>query len=319
MLKLTTASLLLASLAALSACSSEETSSSSNTHQEISQADTVVASATGEGVPEFNVTQREMDLMVERMGGSAALLTGGQAFLEKIQESIVVSKVMSLKMANELSDDELAELDVKVRQYREELLVKQWVRQNITPEPPTVEEVQNYYDVNPEEFGYQKLKDIEVVTVTPPTDNQSQVRLMKALSNEVSPNSWENVVKSLSDKNIRYSLKKYQLNESQTDLDHLEKARLEKARPDKMQEIHPKLLPIISKLAPNEVSSLVVIDGQWNLVFVKNIKEVPPKPLHEVSGVIRKKLAPKKFRDAVKSHTQQILKSVRITHPPIEQ
>ena len=286
----------------LSACSSEKNDEANNVSGSSGYLDTPIVSVSSEELPGFTVSEQEMDLMLERMGGSAAMAVGGQEFTDKIQKSLIVSKAMALSASQGMTAEELSLIELRTRQFKEELLVKEWLKSRVVPNPPSVDEVNQFYQNNLAQFGYKKLRSVELLTISPPKGNHAQVKAMQLLSETKELSQLSNTIQMLRDQGIALTVKTFELNVSDSGSSN-----------DALKSLPTQLIAKAEGMDVKDMSSVIVINGQWNVLTVLEEKEIPAKPLVEVSGSIRKQLAPMKFRESVKELTDELYQTLTIT------
>lgn len=253
----------------------------------------VEPSATLVTVDESPITRAQLELTVERTLGESAPLFANDEVERKILDSLVASRAMALLAERELGASERAQLDLKAQAYREELLVRHYLEQHATPEPVTSEQVADYYQRHPEEFGGGVEKSFEVIVSDQDLDEAQRAELIALLSGaEVKGHDWQKQVAAwrAAGKPLEY--------------------RSNRIKPELLEQ------PLRSLVEPTAAGSIapLYVDGQMLLVRVTAEERLPARPLSEVSGEIREKLAPQALKQAVKSLSEEAMRQVKVQY-----
>ncbi len=253
----------------------------------------VEPSATLVTVDESPITRAQLELTVERTLGESAPLFANDEVERKILDSLVASRAMALLAERKLDAGERAQLDLKAQAYREELLVRHYLEQHATPEPVTSEQVADYYQRHPEEFGGGVEKSFEIITSDQELDETQRAELIALLSGaEVQGNDWQKRVAAwrAAGKPLEY--------------------RSNRIKPELLEQ------PLRSLVEPTAAGSIapLYVDGQMLLVRVTAEERLPARPLSEVSGEIREKLAPQALKQAVKSLSEEATRQVKVQY-----
>jgi hypothetical protein len=253
----------------------------------------VEPSATLVVVDDSAITRAQLELTIERTLGESAPLFATEEVERKILESLVSSRAMALLAERELGASERAQLDLKAQAYREELLVRHYLQTHATPEPVTTEQVVDYYNRHPDEFGGGVEKSFEIIGNSQTLDEAQRTELIALLSGpQVQDDNWQALVATW-----RSAGKPLEYRQSRLKLELLEQ-------------------PLRSLVEPTAVGSIapLYINDQLLLVRVTDEQRLPAKPLNEVSGSIREKLAPQALKQAVKSLSAKALKQVKVEY-----
>ena len=280
--------LLIITLLALTSCSNEnkeqdvEQKLAKNSHQESSAnlvkvGDKFISESAFErsmykNLGEFNVAQLDAE--------------GKKKYLE----SMAVSSAMAQLAEKELNDYELTEISHDVDAYREQLLVKRYLANNITPEPVTSKMVKDYYNEHPEKFGSKKVLDINLISVS-----------------DIPDATRADVIKLLSDKNLLSDL-----GELKRQIKGLELELLEQRQ--RLSEESQNHYSTAKGLQVGESSKIFFVKGGAQVVILDKQLVTPAKPLSEVSGEIRKMLAPIQLKKAIKKASDEAKKVIKIEY-----
>lgn len=253
----------------------------------------VEPSATLVTVDKTPITRAQLELAIERTLGESAPLFANEEVERKILESLVSSRAMALLAERELDASEREQLDLKAQAYREELLVRHYLEAHANPEPVTAEQVTDYYNRHQDEFGGGVEKSFEIIASDQELEPAQRTELITLLSSpQVQSKDWQKLVADW-----RQAGKPLQYRQSRLKLELLEQ-------------------PLRSLVEPTAAGSIapLYVDGQLMLVRVTAEQQLPAKPLAEVSGTIREKLAPQALKQVVKNLSGEALKAVDVQY-----
>ena len=239
------------------------------------------------------ITEDDLDAAIIRTVGELGAFQLGEDGRTKVLQSLVMSKAMSLKQSVLLTTDETQEVDRMVTAYREELLTKRYLKNNVSPVPVSETMVKDYYQKYPEKFGGKTLKSFEVVKGMTKLDGTAREKMLKAMTNLKAEINWKKSVLSLKSQGlqIEYSVGAVIKGVLTSDIDSL-----------------------VHSLKVNEVSTIHFIKGVPMIFKVVKETIIEPKPLADVRATIRKSLAPVQFKKAVKKITEVLLKNIDVEY-----
>jgi EpsD family peptidyl-prolyl cis-trans isomerase len=248
----------------------------------------VAATVNGE-----EITEADIDFMMERTFKQQELVTIDESLRQKVLESLISSRAMQQSVKKEMNADEQDRIARSVKAYEEELFVKEYLQKHVTPEPVTAEMVQQYYDQHPEQFGSEEIRDFELLKAPSGLDDKQRDKLLKQIAAIRTAQNWPT------------STKPWQ---QEFGLQYLQ-GRSKAGLLDKTIE------QTLQRLKKGETSDVFYVEGQLHLVRVNNITTTSAKPIAEVSGEIRKKLAPLMLRNAVKKVSDDVRATAKIKIP----
>ncbi len=238
------------------------------------------------------VTELDVELTIVRTFSQAEQMLLNDDIRQKTLESMVASKAMQLVAEKELTDDDLALIRKQTAAYEEELLVKAYLEQVVSPTPVSTKMVEDYYRQNPERFGAKTVKQYELLrTRTVPTETQRD-GLLANVNTIRNTRVWH---EKQAEWQTLYGLF-YRQGEL---LDGL---------------LDPEIEQVIQRLEAGDVSDVVYIKGIPFIMRVTGTREQAPKPLSEVSGEIRKMLAPQQMRKAVRAVMDSVIANAEIEY-----
>lgn len=244
-------------------------------------------------VGDENITQADVDYMLERMLKGQAFTQADDALRQKILDSLISSRAMKIQMESLLTPEEKKAITRSVEAYEEELYVKEYLANHVVPEPVTLEMIQAYYDKHPEEFGGEVVRDFQLLVLGNANDQQARDKFLAAVPEIKAAKDWNAAKKQWVQS---YSLQ-YQEG---------------RARPGLLE---PALEQAISRLNAAEISDLIYVNDQIYVAKVTSVTQLTPKPLTDVSANIRKQLAAQQLRLAVKKASEEVLTKVEVKVP----
>ena len=243
------------------------------------------------------ITQDDLDAAIDRTVGELAAFQLDDKGRQKVLESIVLSTIMANKQMAQLSEDEKQSIERQVKVYRNEVLTKRYLRENIVPIPVTNKMVQAYYDSNPEKFGGKTIRVYQVIKGLTKLEGQVRDRLLKELDRIASTSDWKQQVA--------------QAKKQGTQIEFSTGA-------SDGQSLNKKIGQIIQSLEPNQVSSLHYVEGLPMVFKLIELRKVQPKPLSQVRSEIRKSLAPMQLKAAVRKISKDLLAKAQIEYATSE-
>ncbi|WP_444914065.1 peptidyl-prolyl cis-trans isomerase [Microbulbifer sp. TRSA007] len=246
-----------------------------------------------------SITELDLDLAVERTTGSAGLFQIDEKAREKILESLVMSKALGLAKERELSEQELVTLDHQVAAYRDELLAKKYLEENITPEPVTEAMVEAYYQDNQDQYGAKVQKRYEILRAKGNISSAERTRIMAQLTlaanSEVETQDWQAFAKLLEAKKlpVAYSAGAFVQGTMAAEFER-----------------------VINPLSEGDVSKVFFMRKAPAVVRVTEVVTSKPKPLAQVRSEIRKQLAPVQLRKAIKKAAEEAMAEMEIQYQP---
>lgn len=232
------------------------------------------------------ITQTDLDFAIIKLIGEEAAARMDEKATKKVLDSMVMSRAISQLQQKEMNDDEQAEVEREVEIYKEQLLVRRYLAAHGSPQPVTIKQIQDYYDAHPELFGSKKIKHYEMITTKRPLKGNERDELLSKLRDpEKQPNwlDWSNELGALG----------YPLTYRQGR--------------DDGKTLHPKLTQALTSLAQGQVSPLILIQETPYLIRITALQEIPARPLSEVTGPIRKKLAPIQVKKTIEEVGKEAL------------
>ena len=248
------------------------------------------------------ITQEELDLVLEKL--TTGLKLGQDEKSDVIRknalESLVRSRAMAIKVTESMSDEKKRWFDLKAQAYKEELMVKEYLNQQIRPVPVSNEMVKSYYQKHPGKFGGSVVREFEYVSLSNYTlqssDESDVIDALKSLQEQKDWGGEVEKLQKLHEWNMTYK-----------------KARMDIAL------LRPPLKDLIAFAnadgTVNQVGK-VVAGSKKDVLIGRVLSEKPtaPKPLAEVSAEIRKMLAPVQLKEAVRKVSDDALSTVDVIY-----
>jgi hypothetical protein len=250
--------------------------------------DIVLARVAGEPITRYDLEQTIQSTLGEASAGRL-----DEAGRKKILESLVAGRAIAQAQEAALKPEEIAEIDKKTQAYREQLLVKQYLAKHAAPQPVTQDMVRDYYQAHPERFGGRTIRSYEMLAGKRQLKTTERDDLIKAMQGAAVKKDWQQWVQSLQQQGYPIELRQGQVDE---------------------KLLHPRLRQLMMSLQKGQTSQLSFIEGQAYIIRVVDEKQLPPRPLNEVSAQIRKALVPVQLKKAVKQASDQVLQTTEVIY-----
>lgn len=276
-------------LLAITACNrkSEESASEGEAINSVPHGGEVLARVNGEDITEADVAG-----MIDRTFSVAEQLSINADVERKVLESLVAARAMRQSVERDMTAREKFELEQKVKAYKEELYIKEYMNRHVSPEPVTTAMVKEYYESHPERFGGGVLKTFEMLKPKSALNEEQRDRLLASAAKINASEDWASLAMTLN---------------NEIELAYLST----RATPEILTD---ELARVLSSLKAGETSGFV-LENQAPVIYrVTKEETIPPKPLAEVSGEIRKMLAPLNLKKAVKRVTDEVVKQSNVEY-----
>ncbi len=242
------------------------------------------------GIP---ITQTDLDLAIKKLIGEEAAARMDKEATRKVLDSMVMSRAISQLRVAEMSEKENLLLDREVSAYREQLLVRRYLAKHGTPQPVTMTMIQEYYDKHPQLFGAKTIKEYEMLTS----------------SRVLNPGERDEVFSKLNDASNKDDWQQWQKDQAANG--HPMSYRHGK---DDDDVLHYKIAQVIKTLSVGQESQFMIVKEIPYLIRVTAEKSIPAKPLSEVTGTIKKALAPQQVKQAIEKIGKQALGEVEVEY-----
>lgn len=243
-----------------------------------------------------SISRQELDIAINDNIGPYAALHLGPEGEQKVLQSLVMRKLMSQQQLALLDAEAKALLDLQVKAYREELLTKQYVQQQLTPEPVTEQMVQDYYQRYPQEFGAAEYANYQLVRADAGLDSKQRQRVLWYLEQLTATTDWTPLAAQARQEGLAFYLVTGTSSE---------------------QGLIPEYQALIAPLAEGQISAVAELNNRLVKVKVLERQRIAAKPLAEVRDDIRKKLAPMQLKRAIEQATDNLKASTDVEIYPI--
>lgn len=244
-------------------------------------------------VNDYSITELDLDLAIERTIGTSSLVQMDNQARKKVLESLVMSKSLALKKQSELSAEELTQIERNVMAYRDELLAKKYLKENISPSPVTEAMVKDYYEKNPQRFGADIQKRYEIIQGKDNLAAAERKAIISALNTAQTQQNWKVFAQSLQDKNLSVNYSQGAMTQGTM------AAEFER---------------ILKPLEKGQTSPVFFMRKLPAIVRVTEVITQKAKPLSDVSRDIRKQLAPVQLKKAIRSSADNVMKTMTIDY-----
>jgi hypothetical protein len=243
--------------------------------------DAVLATVDGETITEADLATAAIDAVGARFAGS--LDAAGR---RKILESLVLSRAIAKRTGAKLSAAESADLDRRVRLYRERLLVEHFLAQKTPGERITPEMVQGYYDANPSRFGSGTARRYEILLGTRQLEEAEQKSVLAAFGQAAAQPSWRDFGAKLVAQKLPVAFR--------------ESTGVTAGLPE-------RLMAVLPQLSVGKSSDVLMIDGRPWVARLVEERPIPPRPLSEVASEIETLLTAKRRAEMLTEVSEEVL------------
>jgi hypothetical protein len=242
--------------------------------------DNAVAEVQGE-----KLTQTDLQVAAKRSLGRHynALDEQGK---ENLLNSVISAEAMAVLAKAEMTTQEYDEIVSQSQAYLKELLVRRYLKNNAIPQPVSQQQVSQYYQTHPEEFGGGSVYDVSIFT---------------CIANNVKDNAI-----------CSKAMASDQLDVWQRQANSPQQFKLVRRNVSSLIESDLVLVTLAKGAAPQSASPVKVIDGNFIRIFNHSHKPLAPVPLISVSNEIRERLAPLQLKRAIKDAAENARNSVEI-------
>lgn len=246
--------------------------------------------ATVNGSP---ITQFDVDRTAIRLLGPQRFSSLDDTARHKVLESLVLSRAIAQVESKQLDSADSYSLDKQVEDYREQLLVKHYLKDHANPKPVTEEMIADYYDQHPEQFGGGEHKQYQMLFVMRDLSDAERQSVLKAYSQAAKQDDWKRYASALAKRKLPVS---------------------------EQQGVTPASLPnkalddVLEKLSKGKVSTVTFVDGRPYLLRVTDIYATRPRPLNDVRGQIRRELLPVRIKQALDEVSKQVLGKAKVEY-----
>lgn len=273
----------------LSACDQQKQQAVESTPAETPAAVTapIAAVVNGEVIMESELEQLALDMFGEYQASFM-----DEVARQRLLDSMVSTVALAQKSFTELSAEERAKIENKTKRYRENLLVSQYVRSNVTPSPVTEAMIQEHYNKNLPLYGASSIRKYQLVTTRQALAVDQRTAFLRQLAEMKSETSLQRIHEKFKSSGFQTS---YQSGVAEPGL------------------LSKKLQQIIDSQTAGKLSDVHFIDDIPYLVLVDEVLQKKAKPLSQVRNDIRKTLAMAQLKEAVKSLSESVRKQAAVT------
>ncbi|MCU7843302.1 MAG: peptidyl-prolyl cis-trans isomerase [Candidatus Thiodiazotropha sp. (ex Monitilora ramsayi)] len=238
--------------------------------------------ATVDGV---QIYEMELHELMSGMFGEYRALTMDDETRRRALDSLIASHALAREAETRLDREQLATIDIKTRQYRENLLVNTYMRDNVELSTINDKAVAEYYQSNLELFGKKNVKQYRMLTSRETMPEDQRNRLISVITKTADMNLEQK--QTVLDK----AGFNFQLSQNEMNKDYLDE----------------KLYAFIDSQPVGQISNLTFIGGMPYVVEVMSERELQPRPLTEVKETIRKSLVLARLKMAIKEKSAEVM------------
>ncbi|PMG39255.1 peptidylprolyl isomerase [Shewanella sp. 10N.286.52.B9] len=228
----------------------------------------------------------ELALVIKQTVGDFGAIQLGTSGREKVLESLIIRKLMSDKQFQQMDSEERQLLELEMKAFREELLTKRYIKQQVQAEPVTPEMILDYYNNNPKLFGAKQIRRFEMVRADVSHSPKLQQELSILIQGLTPHSNWKLTIDEARQNGQPVFL--------------VSGNSAEKGLIDDYQQV-------IQKLEQGEISPLHSINGILVRFRITELVNIAAKPIAEVTPSIRKSLAPIQLKKSIQQEAELLM------------
>lgn len=239
------------------------------------------------------VTRSQLHSAARRLLGERASSFEDTSIEKQLLESLIDSRAIAITAKKSLTNDEIGEIEQKVRQYREELLAKLYLSRQVTPTPVSESMVEEYYRLHEDQFGGATIRRFDYWQLAPGAlDAPKRKEVMEWIAQQQKESDWSALAQRAKAQKLPLELK------------HGESAQ---------HLLNEPLKTLVTNTDVGKQSALQQ-KGDILLVRVTDERKQPGKALALVKDDIRRRLAPVQLKAAIKTVAVQARQAATIKY-----
>lgn len=204
---------------------------------------------------------------------------------ERLLESVISTVAMSQSAQAEAQHYERISIENSVAAYRDELWVKEYLKEHAVPQPVSNKQIEEYYTSHPESFGGGEI--VEYTHIRCRYSENTKVKNCTQLLAENNVESWLENAKNHTDISVV------------------------NATLNTLVEVN-NIDQLILTTVEQEFSGFTNTASELNRVFIIKKRKLTPKPLVAVQKEIRERLAPLQLKKAIKEASERARLNIEI-------
>lgn len=236
------------------------------------------------------ITRADVDRELQRfLGGHSGEVEA--SVRQTVLESLVQKRAMVLASEKELDEKEQKSLAEQVARYRDNELIKTYMRKHTQPRPVTEEMVLAEYQAHPERFGGTKVKHYKMLITPVHALVDAQDRKNEILQKFQVSDDWSALQKSAQAQGLNVRIQEGKASDAM---------------------LHEQLRSAVQGLVKGQTSDLITIGNNSYMMRVTGESAVGPRPLDQVRPEIRKYLAAEVLKENIRQSSELAMKQVEI-------
>lgn len=276
--------------------------------------DDVTLAKVGEG----KITAYDVELAKKTSLGEAQARRLKSSVDKAVLDSLVQSRALAQLAEKEIEPLAKLELERKVAQHREQLLVMQYMAKHQPPEPVSDARVEQYYQTNLERFGQKTTRTYELIGSERELSSQERKELLEKLGKVSSASRLQPETSGAVDSSPKAQSPKPAASADWRQWTDDQKKQglpvIYRSGETEDKLLHPKLHELLTTLKVKQASDVVFVQGRAYVVRITGENITPAKPLNQVKSEIARLLGPTQLSDAVKKAAAEALKTVKVEY-----
>ena len=248
--------------------------------------DDILARVNGDDITSYDLERAVVDMLGPQFAGYV-----DDEVRKAALESLVLSKVMALEAEQHMNAEDVLRLKKDIAAYREQWLVKRYLREQAAAESVTDDMVREYYENNAARFGGGVSREYEMLVGTRALQGSEVRQVTRAMEAAASEQNWRAYAGGLKPLPVQY-----------------------RRGGNDESILHGTLRSALRGLKVGETSAPMFVEGRAYVLRVTNEVRTQPKPLEEVRTEIRETLAPVQLKKAIDAVSDKLLAEANVEY-----
>ena len=239
------------------------------------------------------ITEQDLEENLARLLGERQAAVVGANARRNALESMVISRIISGKAKNKISDKQLVAIERKTNAFKENLLVNEYLKNNSVVEPVTEEMVRDYYEKNTDRYGPAIDRRYEMIYTIEKISQNQRDSLLSLLKDADIKTDWKTLTSRIQKKGLEIYYRQGNANDVM---------------------LNSRVRNLMKPLKLKTSSGVTFVDGRLYQARIVSETKKEPRPLSEAHMEIRELLKPIKIKDAIRKVSDELVKSAKVEY-----
>ncbi len=240
------------------------------------------------------VTDADIDRALRKTLGRDVLSGDALPDRKMALESLIISRAIAQRSAQDLSGEEQRDLQGELQDFKEQWLVKRYLKHHARPPALTEAQIETYYNEHPEQFGGGEVTTYELLSPGAKVAEPSRSRVLGLLDAARQQADWAQYAQQIrgTGQAMRYSREVHRAGGT----------------------LDARLVQVLAQLQPGQVSATTYIDGLPYKIRAVSREQMTPQPLQKVRAQVRRALLPGQIKQAIDAASQQVMRDTEVRY-----